>query len=400
MAQSKNDQNFHLGDFAPSNGLTVLVYAMIALGAGGTIFSILQNPSRGWAGYLSAFFFVTCLAVEGLFFAAINNMSKAGWSVSIRRASEAMTAFIPYILIFGLLIGFGAKHLFLWMDPQFVASQPLVAAKTPYLNLPFMLVRIVIFALAMWGFQCLIVGNSVKQDEDGQESRTVRNVGLSVAFVLVFALTFSFFSVDLLMSLLPTWYSTIFGVYTFAGLFQSGLAFLILMLLYLKNMGWVEGYISIEHVHDVAKYLKGFTVFWAYIAFSQFMLIWYANIPEETEFFLIRAQNGWTMVSVLLIFGKFIVPFLALLPRAAKRTESHLVVVCLWVLFWQYVDIFWMVGPNFNDNQMIFGVHELAPLVGFVGLFLFFMGRFLKKHNLVAIRDPRLQEALHHHVTY
>lgn len=400
MAQAGHSENLHVGKFEPSKGIVVLVVVLMALGILGTALSIFTNPERGWSGYLTSFFYFSCLGVGGMFFASINHIAKAGWSTSIRRIAESMTAFIPVILVGSLVLLAGVKHLYQWTDSEYTATHPLVAAKLPYLNVPFMVVRMMIFALGMWGFSKLLVGSSLAQDKSGAEDITLKNVGRSIAFILFFALSFSFFSVDLLMSLLPTWYSTIFGVYTFAGLFQSSLAFLILLLIYIKKSGFVTGYYSIEHIHDVAKYLKGFTVFWAYIAFSQFMLIWYANVPEETEFYLIRAQNGWTAVSVLLVFGKFVVPFLALLPRGWKRNESHLTLVCLWVLAMQFVDLFWLVGPNFNENHMTFGLAEVAPFFAFLGLFLLLMGRFLKKHSLVAVKDPRLHEALTHHVTY
>lgn len=400
MAQATHKENLHLGKFDPSKGIVVLVIALMALGALGTALSIFTNPERGWSGYLTAFFYFSALAVSGMVFASFNNIAKAGWSASIRRLSESTSAFVPVILVGGLVLLAGTSHLYPWTNSEYTSTHPLVEAKLPYLNIPFMVVRMLLFALGMWGFKYLLVGSSIAQDKTGAEEITNKNVGRSIAFILYFALTFSFFSVDLIMSLSPTWYSTIFGVYTFSGAIQAALAFLILLLIYVRKAGFVSGYYTIDHIHDVAKYLKGFTVFWAYIAFSQFMLIWYANIPEETEFYLVRAQNGWTAISVLLIFGKFIVPFLALLPRSWKRNESHLVMVCIWVMLMQFVDVFWLVSPNFNDNQMTFGLAELAPFFGFLGLFLFMVGRFLKTNNLVAIKDPRLHEALDHHVTY
>lgn len=263
-----------------------------------------------------------------------------------------------------------------------------------------MLIRLLIFGLGSIFFAYKLVGNSVKQDADGNESYTHKNVGLSVAFVLFFALSFSLFSVDLLMTLLPTWYSTIFGVYCFAGMFQSTAALLILVMLYMRKQGVVSGYFTIEHVHDVAKYMKAFTIFWAYIAFSQFMLIWYANIPEETEYYLMRAQGGWLTISMALLIFKFIVPFLALLPRAAKRNPSHLVLVCALILVMQYVDVYWMVYPNFNGNHVVFGFYEIAMLLLFVGLFLLTLGHFYKTKGVVAVKDPRMHEATHHHVAY
>jgi hypothetical protein len=146
--------------------------------------------------------------------------------------------------------------------------------------------------------------------------------------------------------------------------------------------------------------MKGFTVFWAYIAFSQFMLIWYANIPEETEYYIMRAQNGWMALSFALLIFRFIVPFIALLPKALKRNENHLLAVSGLILVMQYLDIYWMVYPNFFDGKVTFGITEIGMFLGFAGLFLAVFFRFLNKNSIVAIKDPRLHEAISHHVTY
>jgi hypothetical protein len=193
------------------------------------------------------------------------------------------------------------------------------------------------------------------------------------------------------MSLLPTWYSTIFGVYCFAGLFQSSLAVMALIIIFLRRGGMVRGYVTDEHLHDVVKFLKAFTVFWAYIAFSQFMLIWYANIPEETEYYIMRSQHGWLAVSMALLVFRFIVPFIALLPRWAKRNHNHVIAVSVLVLVMQYVDIWWMVYPNFFHGHMF---------ALFAGLFLIGLMSFFSKFSLVPLKDPRLHEAVSHHVTY
>jgi hypothetical protein len=327
-------------------------------------------------------------------------MAKAGWSVSIRRLAEGMTSFIPMILIGGLVLLGGVKTLFSWANPEVVAHDPMIAAKAAYLNVPFLVVRLVVFALLMLFFAKKIVGNSLKQDQTGDHALTEKNVGWSVVWVIVFALSFSLFSVDLMMSLLPTWYSTIFGVYCFAGLFQAALAFIALLIIYMRKAGFVRGYINDEHLHDIGKFTMGFTVFWAYIAFCQFMLIWYANIPEETEFFVLRATEGWMGISMALLVFKFIVPFLALLPRAAKRNHNHMVLICAIILIMEYVDIYWMVYPNFYNNHVTFGFYEIAMLLLFAGIFMLGIMRFFQKNNIVAVKDPRLHEALSHHVTY
>jgi hypothetical protein len=249
-------------------------------------------------------------------------------------------------------------------------------------------------------FRQIIVGNSLKQDQSGDEKLTIKNVGYSVGFVLFFALSFSLFSVDLLMSLLPTWYSTIFGVYCFAGLFQALFAVLIPIVIFMRRAGYAKGFVTDEHLHDLGKYMMGFTVFWAYIAFSQFMLIWYANIPEETEFYIMRSLNGWLGISTALLIFRFIVPFLAMLPKAAKRNENHLLLVSGLILVMQYLDIYWMVYPNFFEGNVTFGLWEIGMFLGFAGLFLAVVLRFFTKNSIVALRDPRMQEAIHHHVTY
>lgn len=386
--------------FAPPEPLKVAAYGLTALGVIGFIVGMMQNQERLWTSYLVAFFYVSCICLGGMFFMAIQHVAKAGWSSSIRRLSEGMTSFLPVIIVGSLVLVLGLKKLYPWANPEVVAANPVIQAKTAYLNVGFLIVRLLIFSLGMFFFGKKIVGNSLKQDQTGDQSLTEQNTGWSIAWVLFFALSFSLFSVDLLMSLLPSWYSTIFGVYCFAGLFQGGLAFLILMMLYFKKQGFVQGYYTMDHVHDVAKFLKGFTVFWAYIAFSQFMLIWYANIPEETEFYLMRAEGGWMGISFSLLFFKFIIPFLALLPRGVKRDGKQLIWICVLILVMQYIDIYWMVYPNFYEGHVTFGFYEVALLALFMGLFLTMMIRFFQKNNLVAIKDPRLHEALHHHVTY
>jgi hypothetical protein len=390
----------HVGKFEASQKLKTISFAFIGIGLLGLVVGLLRDQDRLWTAYLVAFFYVSCLGLGGLFFTAIQHIAKAGWSSSIRRLSEGMASFIPVMIVGGLVLIFGLKKLYPWANPEYVAANPLVAAKTAYLNIGFLIVRLLVFSIGMFLFGRKIIGNSVKQDQTGDESLTHNNVGWSIGWVLFFALSFSLFVVDLLMSLLPTWYSTIFGVYCFAGLFQSSLAFLILLLIYMKRIGVIQGYYGIDHIHDVAKFMKGFTVFWAYIAFSQFMLIWYANIPEETEFFLLRANGGWMAVSMSLLFFKFIIPFLVLLPRAAKRNETHLIIVSCLILVMQYVDVYWLVYPNFFEGHVVFGLSEIAMLLLFLGIFLTTMMKFFTKNSVVAIRDPRLHEALSHHVTY
>lgn len=397
---ASHSHELQIRPFETSSTLKVLILGLIGVGLIAFGLGLFLSEERVWTSYLVSFFYFSCLGLGGLFFAAIQHITKAGWSTSIRRYAEAMTAFIPFILVGSLILLLGAKVLFPWTHEDVINSSTLIKAKTAYLNIPFMAIRLVICSLGWFAFKWFIVGNSTNQDQSGDSQLTLKNVGLSIAFIVFFALSFSFFSVDLLMSLLPTWYSTIFGVYCFAGLFQATFAVLALMIIFMKRAGFVKGYITVEHLHDIVKFMKGFTVFWAYIAFSQFMLIWYANIPEETEYYIMRSQNGWLAISFLLLIFRFIVPFIALLPRGLKRNENHVIAVSVLVLVMQYIDIYWMVYPNFNEGNIKFGVLEIGLFLGFLGLFLLAVTSFFKKYSVVALKDPRLHEAINHHVTY
>ncbi|WP_413570254.1 molybdopterin oxidoreductase [Bdellovibrio sp. HCB117] len=395
-----NHVNLHVSKFEAPAKLKTLSFALIAIGLLTFVVGLMKNQERLWTSYLVAFFFFASMAVSGLFWVAINNVAKAGWSVTIRRFAEATTSFIPAILIGGLVLLVGFKTLYPWANQEVLDASPVVAAKTAYLNTGFFVVRLFIFALGCMLFRYIIVGNSLKQDQTGDESLTTKNVSPAVAFIVFFALAFSFFSVDLLMSLLPTWYSTIFGIYTFSGMFQAGMAFLAIVIVLMRRHGFVKGYVTDEHQHDVVKYLKGFSIFWAYIAFSQFMLIWYANLPEETEYYIMRSQGGWMGVSLALLIFRFVVPFLALLPRGAKRNGNHVILVSTIVLIMQYVDIYWMVYPNFFDGHVTFGFWEIGIFAGFAGLFILTVMSFWSKHSLVPLKDPRIHEAINHHVAY
>lgn len=369
----------------------LLVFILVAI----------NSPERAWLSYLLSWFYVLSLSLGGLLFVSLHHVGNAGWTANIRRVVESFSAFLPYGLGLGLIFMiFGAPQVYSWFQEAEVARDPLLKHKAPYLNPFFFWLRFVLF-FAIWiGFSKWIVGLSLKQDKTGDESITKKLVKPSVIFILLFSLSYSLFGVDTLMSLEPHWFSTIFGVYLFAGTFQSTLAFFILLLFYLKSKKLLGKEVSPDHFHDLGKYLLGFTIFWAYIAFSQYMLIWYANIPEETIFYKPRSQGVWALVSVLLILLKFVVPFFALLSRKAKRQMGSLCSVALLILVMQYVDLYWLIYPNFDPHNIHFDFREVFIFFGFLGAFLFAVSKFLSKHPLVAKKDPRKHESDHHHVIY
>jgi hypothetical protein len=383
-----------------SSKIKTVTAVLMFLGLAAFVFTLTKDKDRAWHAYLAGYFYVFILAIGGLFFAAVQHMTKAGWSVSVRRFCEAFTAYLPVAFVGGLILLIGGPSLYEWMDKARVAADPLLQHKTGYLNVTFFVIRLVLFFVFWIIFQKKIVGGSLLQDKTGDDNITHKTVGWSVAFMGFFAISFSLFSVDLVMSLQPDFYSTIFGIYCFSGLFQATMALMILLIIYCMRKGLLTGYVDENHLHDLGKFMLSFTVFWAYIAYSQYMLIWYANLAEETLFYVPRVTGQWMYVSAALLMFKFVVPFLALLPRWAKRTPVHLGAVSVLILIMQYVDIYWMIYPNLNAENVVFGIPEILIFLGFFGSFLFVVFQFLGKYQIVPLKDPRLHESVQHHVTY
>lgn len=362
---------------------------------------LLVDKERVWHSFLTSSLFVFFLSLGGVFFTAIQHISKAGWSVNIRRFMEGFGAYIPIGCAVALALLFSGNSLYSWFNKETVMADPLLQHKSAYLNWGFFLIRLLVFSGIWIFFSQKLTRLSLRQDKTGEEEISNKSIPYSVAFLALFALSFSFFSFDTLMSLEPHWFSTVFGVYAFAGLFQSFIAALILVIIYFRATGVLDKKIVNEnHLHDLGKFLLGCTIFWAYIAFSQYMLIWYANLPEEAGYYLYRSGGDWKWLSLALILFKFVVPFLFLLPRWVKRDEGSLIVASVLVLVAQYADLYWMVYPQFDHEHIRFGLLELGLLVGFIGLFLYSLFYFFSKHPLVPIQDPRREESSSHIVTY
>lgn len=346
-----------------------------------------------FGAYLVAWLFFLTLALGSLVFVLIQFATRAGWSVTVRRLAEHVMGTLPGLALLGLPLAWGVHDLYHWTHPEAVAADPVLQGKRPYLNEGFFLLRSLVY-LASWSAMAWwFRRQSLRQDELGQPDLTRRLQTLSPLGLIWFALTLTFASFDWIMSLDPHWYSTIFGVYVFAGAFLSALAFLIVLALFLQSAGLVSHLVTTEHYHDLGKLLFGFVVFWAYIAFSQFMLIWYGNIPEETAWYWHRLHHGWGSVSVLLAVGHFVLPFFFLLPRSVKRRWSTLLAAALWVLLMHYVDLFWLVVPSLHQDFQV-GLVYLWTLLGVGGIFLAVLGWLMRRRALVPARDPRLEEAL------
>ncbi len=385
------------GVFQVSGNVKIALIIFALIGAATFGWALTTDPTRAWTSFLVNHFFFLCLAIGGTFFAAIQWLTGAMWSAPVRRFSEAFSAYLPIALIAMVFMYFGIHSLYSWSNPAVVHGDVVLEGKAHWLNTGFFWFRNVAI-MAVWIlFTKKMVGNSVAQDGTGDYAYTLKNRVLSPIFLIVFGLTFTLMSFDLMMSLAPHWFSTIFGVYCFAGLFYANLASVCLLTLYARSKGHLDGIVNDNHLHDLGKFMFAFTVFWAYIGFAQFMLLWYANIPDETVYYLHRFNGGWLYVSIFLLVGKFATPFILLLPRDAKRNVKILAGVGIFMLIAEWIDILWMVQPEFFASGPVFGLIEVGVTLGFLGIFGLCVSYFLSRHNMVAIGDPRLVESVYHH---
>lgn len=398
------------------DGAAGLARAALILGGVGLAAALAMAPFGAesfFRGYVTNLAYFASLALGGLFFVLIQHLTRAGWSVVVRRIAENFTAALPVlaalaaVVVIPVTLGFPAAihHVYHWTDAEHVAHDPILLGKAGYLNGPFFLLRMALY-FAIWTLMARYFHRaSVLQDDTGDPDLTSRMQGRSPVCVIIYALTVTFFSFDLLMSLNPHWFSTIFGVYYFSGAAMGSFALMaITMYLYQRN-GRLERTISREHYHDVGKLVFAFTVFWAYIAFSQYMLIWYANIPEETTWYLIRQQGPWLTVSLILLFGHFVVPLLLLISRWPKRHPNILVGLCGWLLLMHWFDMMYLAMPHEMAGQpgvpaplkALDVLQCVASFVGVGGLCAWAVVGSMRRAALAPLKDPRLNESLAFH---
>jgi hypothetical protein len=296
------------------------------------------------------------------------------------------------VVLFLPIIPF-APSLFKWMKPE-AASDHLLVHKAAYLNPTFFYIRAFVFVVLWAGLALWFYKNSREQDQTGSLDLSRKMGAFSAPAMFLFALSLSFAAFDWIMSLDPHWYSTIFGVYIFAGAATSSLSALALVMIKMQQTSVLGDLCTVEHQHDVGKLLFGFVVFWAYIGFSQFMLIWYANIPEETLFYLHRWEGSWKAVSLALVFGHFVVPFWMLISRTAKRSPTLLGTAAILLLVLHYVDLYWLVMPTLDHH----GAHpswiDLAGLLAPLGIAMVVVSRRALGDPAYPLKDPFIHEAL------
>lgn len=361
-----------------------------------------QQQNRPWSAlYVAAIFFLG-LGLGQLFFLGIQYVAQAGWSAGLLRVMEAQsfTIIIPLIFIAGIsFLGLGhVHHIFHWMaegimDPESANYDALIAGKEGFLNGPFFIIRVLVY-LGGWIWAArLLRKNSLLSDQGDGAEFWKKNRRIAAIFTVFYAVTSSTSAWDLIMSIDTHWFSTLFGWYTFAGMFVSSFAALILLVLYLKSKNHLD-WVNENHLHDLGKFMFAFSVFWTYLWFSQFVLIWYANIPEEVTYYMQRFEQYKVPFFTMLVLN-FVMPVLAILSRPAKRVPGTLVMAAVFVLVGHYMDHYVMIMPGTVGDYYGFGMLELGAILFFAGLFIYVALRGLASAPLLHKNHPMLTESKH-----
>ena len=381
---------------------------LILIGVLSIIYGIIDSDISGHRIWTSAlingwFFFST--ALMGTVFIAINSASQSGWIVVLKRVFEAVSMYVPVGAITLIIVFFAStmhwNHIYHWMadgimDPNSPHYDALIAHKEPYLNLPFWWGRALVM-LGVWTyFTFKYRKKSLLEDKEGGSKIYTASMVTSAIFLVFFSYSSVVASWDWLMSIDAHWFSTLYGWYVFSGMWISGMVMVFLLTHYLMGKGYLK-VVNASHIHDLGKFIFGISFLWTYLFFSQFMLIWYANIPEEVTYYIPRINDYsytfWGMVIV-----NFVVPMLFLMSKTTKRNRNILAVVSVIIFFGHWVDIYFLITPGAMKADGNIGIVELGMLLGYLGLFLFVVFRELAKAPLVVKNHPLLNESTHHHI--
>ena len=388
-------------DLPRVEGGRALMIGSAGAGAAGLLLTLLggaADPQKALLAYLVAFVFWLGLALGAITLVMGNHAAGAHWNVAIRRIGENIGIVIPIFAVLFLPLLFGARHVWFWVSPPPGTPGEVLeklAHKRSYLNLASFTLRAAAFFLVWTWFALRLRTLSVQQDATGDPRLTLRMRFWSPPGLLAFVLTFTFASFDWLMSLQPTWYSTIFGLYVYAGAFVSSLALQCLIVTGLRSSHQKLGaVISVDHQHNLGKLLLAFVAFWAYMAFSQYMLIWAGNLPEELQWIVVRSRGQWRPIGILILLGHFLVPFFLLLSRDLKRSAPALAAVSAWLLVIHYIDVYWVVMPALSPETL--GLHwtHLSSFVGVGGVAVTAGVLAVRSARPLPVKDPFLEDSL------
>jgi hypothetical protein len=374
-------------------GLLTLLGIIAAVALVLCVVGALVNPHQFSYSWLFAFAFFFTLCAGCFFWTIVHYATDAEWTVVVRRQLENIAVLFGVLALFFVPILLLRRHLYAWIviPPGHEAN---LDSKRAYLNFGFFLIRAIVFFAFFIVASQLLRRFSVRQDKDGNPQFTIWLRRVSFASLPLFALSLTFGAYDWMLSLNYRWFSTMFGVYIFAGAAGSSMALLVLVITALRQAGYLKDVVTIEHYHIMGKWMLAFCIFWAYIGFGQYMLIWYANMPEETQFFLTRNTQSWWALSMLLVIGRFFVPFAILLLRSIKKHPHQLSILAAWMLFMQMLDVYLVVLPALHGTGVHVSIWDLLSLIAIGATLAFIYLRLLPRSSLFPVRDPRLIESL------
>lgn len=382
MSKTLNFSNRHKLIF-----ITLIILGTMALGI--SIFQTEIAAVRIWANILLNNFLFLAIALFGVLFIVIHTLGDSAWHLSVQRVAEAMSSFLPVAALLMFLIYFGMHDIYHWTHSDHLDE--VLLHKTPYLNVPFFFLRMFVYFTGWIVLTYMIRKNSLRSDYNPDLKYIRKNQILSGVFIVFFAITSSASAWDWLMSIDAHWFSTLFGWYIFSGLFVLGMSVLIMLVLFLRKAGYL-GHVTDEHLHDLGKYLFAFSIFWMYLWFSQFLLIWYGNIPEETVYYVQRLEN-FRFLFFLNIGLNFFAPFLILMTRKSKRIYFTMFLASAICFIGHWLDLYLAIMPGSAGNKATIGFLEVGMTMGYAGIFLFLVFRALSKSSLLPENHPYIKEA-------
>ncbi|MCX6146751.1 MAG: quinol:cytochrome C oxidoreductase [Candidatus Kapabacteria bacterium] len=391
-------------------GLSKWGFILLGVGLVMAVIAYNNNPLRASFASLIGFMFLLSIGLGSLFLVALEYLAGATWSVPFIRIAEILSTLVIIAPILAIPVLLNMHDMYEWTNKAVVDASHALTQKKAYLDINFFYIRFVSIISLLGLFYYIFTKNSLKQDITGDQKLTTFNVKLSALFMPVFAIGLSLLAIDFMMSLEPKWFSTIYGVYYFAGSFWVAIALITLFAVNFNEKGLLGTGINKDHYYSLGALMFAFTAFWTYIAFSQFMLIWYANLPEETFWFIPRMTGGWGVISIGLIVTHFVVPFFMLIQRPSKTNPSRLKLVATMVLAFHIYDLYWLIYPTYsriqsvkqNDASLIsspfFGWIEISYIILALGILLTVFSFVGKGKNLIPIGDPKLKRAMDFHL--
>ena len=385
------------GEYVEANrfaGLSFLLGVIGLVSLGLCVVGAFTNRVQFSFSWLFAFAFFFTLLAGSFFWIIVHHVTDAEWSVVVRRQLENVAMLLPVMALFFIPIIIFRRNLYEWMNVP-VGHDPILDSKRAYLNWHFFVIRAIFYFVFFSTAAFLFRRFSVLQDKDGNPGYTLKNRRLGFVALPLFALSLTFGAYDWLLGVDYHWFSTMWGPYIFAGAAGSSMSLLVLIITGLRSAGYLKGIVTMEHYHVMGKWMLSFSVFWAYIGFSQYMLIWYANMPEETEYFIRRNTESWNVMSLILVFGRFFLPFALLLVRSPKKKPKQLCMIAAWIICMQLLDMHIVILPALHPSGFHPSIWDVICVVAMGTTLASLYLRIVGKTSLFPNRDPRLLESLH-----